>query len=81
MRVRVRYFAAVREALGSEGEELDVPVGSSVEDLQILLETRHPALAGHRRGLRFALDLRFASAEARLREGSEVAFIPPVSGG
>ena len=81
MRVLVRYFAAVREALGIPGEPVDVPAGASVAQLLRALEQRHPALGRHRRGLRFAVGQRFAGEEALLTEGVEVALLPPVSGG
>ena len=81
MRVRIRYFAAVREALGVGEEQVELDPGASVGDLHRLLESRHPALHGHRRGLRFAVGARFASSESPLAEGAEVALIPPVSGG
>jgi molybdopterin converting factor subunit 1 len=81
MRVRIRYFAAVREALGVGEEQVDLEAGASVGDLQRALEARHPALHGHRRGLRFAVGTRFTPLEAPLSEGAEVALIPPVSGG
>ena len=81
MRVRIRYFAAVREALGLAEEQVELPAGSSVADLQRALETSHPALHAHRRGLRFAVGARFAAAETPLSDDVEVALIPPVSGG
>lgn len=81
MRVTVRYFAAVREALGLAEEALDVPEGSSLADLVHALEARHPALQPHRAGLRYAVAQRFAPPETPLLPGCDVALIPPVSGG
>ncbi len=81
MQVQVRYFAAVREAVGHEAEALEVPEGTTVAALHTLLEQRHPGLARHRRGLRFAVAERFAEPAVRLGAGDEVALIPPVSGG
>jgi sulfur-carrier protein len=81
MRVRVRYFAAVREDLGLDEEQVDVPAGTSVAGLHDALEKRHPALRRHRAGLRFAVAARFAPADTALCEDADVALIPPVSGG
>lgn len=81
MRVRVRYFAAVREALGLDEERVEVPEGTSVGALCRALEERHPALLRHRRGLRFAVAARFAPETTQLVDGADVALIPPVSGG
>jgi molybdopterin converting factor subunit 1 len=81
MQVRVRYFAAVREALGLDEEHVEVAPGTSVGHLQRALEERHPALRRHRAGLRFAIAARFAPVDATLPEDADVALIPPVSGG
>jgi molybdopterin converting factor subunit 1 len=81
MRVTVRYFAAVREALGRADESLEVPAGARLADLVRALEARHPALVPHRAGLRYAVAQRFAAPETPLTEGCDVALIPPVSGG
>lgn len=81
MRVQVRYFAAVREAVGRSDEPLEVPEGSSIAALHTLLESRHPALVRHRPGLRFAVGERFAPPETPLTPDAQVALIPPVSGG
>lgn len=81
MRVTVRYFAAVREALGCAEEAVEVPSGARLEDLVRALVARHPALAAHGKGLRYAVAQRFAAPETPLAEGCDVALIPPVSGG
>ncbi len=80
MRVRVLYFAALAEKVGSSGEEIELPAGALVRDLLAVLSGRHAFLRGLR-GFRVAVDHRFASAEAPLAEGAEVALIPPVAGG
>lgn len=77
--VTVLYFASLRDAAGMAGET----IGSDASDLRALYETlrtRHGfALPVGR--LRVAVDGAFTRWEEPLREGSEVAFIPPVSGG
>jgi sulfur-carrier protein len=81
--VRVRYFAALREALGEE-ERLQVPVGTTVGALRTLLQARSAAHAqrlDERRAVRAALDQRMCAADALLHDGAEVAFFPPVTGG
>jgi molybdopterin converting factor subunit 1 len=81
MRIEVRYFAAVRDAVGQPAETLEVPASARLADLLALIEARHPAVRRHRTQLRFALGQRFAGLDAPLAEGSEVALLPPVSGG
>ena len=81
MRVRVRLFASLREAAGQERLELDLPDGVSVEAAWRSLAGRHPALEARRASLAAAVNRAYAGFDATLRDGDEVAFIPPVSGG
>jgi len=83
MRVNVRYFASIREALGA-GEALDVPAGctvGAVRDLLIARGDRHAQALGRTRALRAAVDQCMAAESAVIGEGAEVAFFPPVTGG
>ena len=79
MKFRVLYFASLRDCAGTDAE----PVDSSATDARGLyaeLRARHGfALAEDR--LRVAVNGAFASWEQLLRDGDEVVFIPPVSGG
>ncbi len=81
MRVRVRLFASLREAAGTELVELDLAAGSTAEDAWRRLVEAHPALAGRRRSLAVAVNRRYARFEESLAENDEVVFVPPVSGG
>lgn len=83
MKLRVRYFAALREALGP-GEEVEVPEGATLGDLRDLLLARggrHAEVLGGGRAVRMALDQVLNDERARLADGAEVAFFPPVTGG
>ncbi len=83
MRVRVRYFASLREALGPEEQaELpdDSPVGA-LRDLLIARSPRHAEALRRGRAVRAALDQTMVDETAVLRDGAEVAFFPPVTGG
>jgi molybdopterin synthase sulfur carrier subunit len=83
MQVTVRYFAALREALGSS-EAVELPDGASVGTLRDLLLQRggrHAELLGRQRAVRCAVDQLMADDDAALCDGAEVAFFPPVTGG
>lgn len=83
MRLEVRYFASIREALGP-GEAVELPQGSTVGDLRDQLIARggkHAEVLGRGRALRAALDQAMADETGMLKEGAEVAFFPPVTGG
>lgn len=79
--MKVLFFASLQELMGPE-RLLEVPPGSTVKDLLDQLEQQEPRLAPMRRYFRVALDLQMAPSEDAPLEGvSEVALIPPVSGG
>ena len=79
MRVHLRYFASIRERLGRTTEELDVPEGALVSDVWQTLLVRCPALEQQR--YRPAVNQEYTSSGHVLRDGDELVFIPPVSGG
>jgi molybdopterin synthase sulfur carrier subunit len=77
--VTILYFAALRDAAGVPAERIE----TSAADLRALydeLQVRH-ALPLASRQLRVAVDGEFAKWEDIPRDGTEIAFIPPVSGG
>ena len=83
MKVRVRYFASIREALGA-GETLELPADATVALARATLIERggaHAAALAHGKALRHALDQVLCDESARLAEGAELAFFPPVTGG
>jgi molybdopterin synthase catalytic subunit len=81
MRVTILYFAAARERAGASSDALDLAEGATAGDALAAACQRHPALRPVAEKLRLAVDQEFAGPERKLREGSEVALIPPVSGG
>ena len=83
MKVQLRYFAALREALGAS-ESLDLPEGStvgSVRDLLLARGGRHAEALARTRAVRCALNQTLCDEAAVLAEGAELAFFPPVTGG
>jgi molybdopterin converting factor subunit 1 len=81
MRVRVKLFASLREAVGVAALDLDLPERATAEDAWARLAAAHPSLASRRGSLAAAVNRRYASFDAPLSGGDEVVFIPPVSGG
>ena len=83
MKVTVRYFASVREAMGTGMELLDTQA-STLAALRADLIARGGAGAealAPGRAVRMALNQRMAAESDALFEGAEVAFFPPVTGG
>ena len=83
MRVQLRFFASLREALGAS-EEIQLPEASTVGALRDLLLARggrHAELLARSRAVRCALNQVLCDESAALSDGAEVAFFPPVTGG
>lgn len=84
--LRVRYFASLRELLGSQGEELPLASGGAgLDDVLALLAEAHGAEvveALTAPGVRLALNDELLDGPAPLLQGGDVlAFLPPVTGG
>ncbi|MCW5660579.1 MAG: MoaD/ThiS family protein [Burkholderiaceae bacterium] len=83
MKIQLRYFASLREALGAH-ETVDVPPGTTLGALRDQLIGRggeHARCLARGRAVRSALDQVMADDRAALHDGAEVAFFPPVTGG
>lgn len=83
MHITVRYFASIREALGTGAEELDTSastVGALREELMARSAAAAQALA-QGKAVRMALNQDMCQGDAQLKAGDEVAFFPPVTGG
>ena len=85
MKVDVLYFAGLREAVGTARERVELPEGvATAAALRAFLRARGGAWAealADSRTLRVAVDQAMAGGDAPLRDGAEVAFFPPVTGG
>jgi molybdopterin synthase sulfur carrier subunit len=78
MSVNVLYFASLREAAGCDSEVVDTP--ESLGALYASLKAKRGFALGAER-LRVAVDGIFVDWNSAVRDGAEIAFIPPVSGG
>ena len=82
MRVRVLYFAAMRDLAGRAEEEIDLPPGvATVDAFADHLCAALPGFAERRAHVRIARNERFAEAGEPLSDGDVLALIPPVAGG
>lgn len=81
MTLKIKLFAMLREALGADEIEIDVPAGLSVASLREALAQAYPALQAHMPSLRIAASLRFVPESYVLSAPEELALVPPVSGG
>lgn len=81
MRVRVRYFAGLRDVAGREAETLDVPEGASVTTARAALQERYPTFARLLPSCAIAVNRAYVSADTPLADDDELVFVPPLGGG
>lgn len=85
MNIQLRFFASIREALGTSQESIALPVQvQTVGDVRAFLRERGGAWAealAEGRALRMAYNHQMTEPGTRISEGCEVAFFPPVTGG
>lgn len=83
MKIQLRYFASIREALGTGSEPVDTQA-TTLAALRAELVARGGAYAealAPGRAVRVALNQAMSDEAAALTEGAEVGFFPPVTGG
>lgn len=81
--IQLRYFASLREALGS-AETVEVADGATVAQVRDQLIARgapHADALARGKAVRAAVDQALSDESARLHDGAELAFFPPVTGG
>jgi molybdopterin synthase sulfur carrier subunit len=81
MRVTVRLFARLRDLAGSGELVRDVATPATVETVWRSLVDEMPDLHVYERTMSVAVNADYAKMSAKVNEGDEVAFLPPVSGG
>ncbi len=81
MMIKVKLFAIVRDRAGQSELKLELPAGSTVEDVAAETARQFPAIDRFLQRAAFAINHEYVSREARLNDHDEVAIIPPVSGG
>ena len=83
MKVQLRYFASLREALGAS-EMVELAEGSTlaqIRDLLLARGGRHAEVLARNRAVRCALNQTLSDESVLVPDGAEVAFFPPVTGG
>jgi len=81
MKIRLKLFSVAREIAGCDEEILDLGPGATTSSaLQRLVEL-HPGLSSWKNAVRMAVNLEYTHLDHKLKDGDEVAVIPPVSGG
>ena len=81
MKIRVKLFASFREIVGEKEEEIEVEDGTTVHMLLEQYIARFPAMERFREHIILSVNREYGPSGMELKEGDEVSFLPPVSGG
>jgi molybdopterin synthase sulfur carrier subunit len=81
VRVKVRLFARLRDIAGAGELTRDIAAGATIGAVWRDLAGEFPELGRYERSISSAVNAEYARMDEVLRDGDEVAFLPPVSGG
>ncbi len=81
MKIRLLNFAVIREIVGQSEVELSLADGTRARDVWQSLRRDYGALSGYEQPPLIAVNETYATPDTVLRDGDELAFIPPVAGG
>ena len=81
MKVRVQFYAQLRDLVGTRQLEIDVAEGSTVGDLLDKIYALHPSLRAHDKSILIGAGVEFADRDYELKAGEEISIMPPVQGG
>jgi molybdopterin converting factor subunit 1 len=81
MKVRLLFFAVLRDIAGSDERDLVLKDGTTASEVWESLRGSYAKLADYTQPPMIAINESYAAPETVLRDGDELAFIPPVAGG
>ena len=81
MKVRVQFYAQLRDLVGMRELDLDVAEGATVRDLLEEIYAQQPALRSHDKSILIGAGVEFVDRNYELKPGEEIAIMPPVQGG
>jgi molybdopterin converting factor subunit 1 len=81
VKVKVKLFAVAKQRAGCDSIEVELPAPATIHHLRSALIQQYPPLADIVPHARFALSSEYAADSAAVSPDSEIAIIPPVSGG
>ena len=81
MKVRLRFFAVLREIVGLEELEMDLPEGTTIAGLLETVVSEYTKLGPYVKVLQVAVNHEIVDPEHVVKPEDEIAFLPPVSGG
>jgi molybdopterin converting factor subunit 1 len=81
LRIKVKLFASFRDIVGTKEEDITLPDGTTVQQLLEKYIERFPQMAKFREHIILSVNKDYGAPARVLKDGDEVSFLPPVSGG
>ena len=81
MKIRVQFYAQLRDLIGMHQLDVDLAEGATVRDLLEKIYAQQPALRLHDKSILVGAGLEFVDRDYKLKPGEEIAIMPPVQGG
>ncbi len=81
MKVRVQFYAQLRDLIGIRELDVDVAEDATVHDLLEKIYEQQPALRSHDKSILIGAGVEFVDRNYKLKLGEEIAIMPPVQGG
>lgn len=80
-RIKILFFATIKDRAGTKSMDLDIPVDMTIQQLKEKLGTEYPNLSESLKSVLMTINREYAFNEAIIPVNAEVALFPPVSGG
>jgi MoaD family protein len=81
MKVRVQFYAQLRDLVGMRELDVDLAEGATVHDLLEEIYAQRAALRQHDKSILIGAGVEFVERNYELKPGEEIAIMPPVQGG
>ena len=81
MRIKILFFATLRDRAGTKFTDLEIPVGATVQELKDLVVEKYPGLKETMDTVVISINREYAFDQSVVPDNAEVAMFPPVSGG
>jgi MoaD family protein len=81
MKVRVQFYAQLRDLIGTRVLEVELAEGATVRDLLEKIYAQQPALHAHDKSILIGAGVEFVDRNYELKPNEEIAIMPPVQGG
>jgi MoaD family protein len=81
MKVKVQFFAQLRDLAGTSETEIEIPENSTARELLEIIYEKKPALRSRDDNILLGAGVEFVDRDYELKPGEEISIMPPVQGG